>query len=87
MLAIVSTKHTELSNMANTRQLTTDVPLPSKQNMDSSSLAQNWKKFRRQFENYAIATRLNKEEREFQFAVCLATIGQETNEYFQRSSL
>ena len=68
-LAIVSTKHTELSNMANARQFTANVPLPSKLSTDSSSLAKMEKKIQRQFENYAIATRLSKEEGEFQCAV------------------
>lgn len=68
--------------MAHQRQFTANVPLPSKLNTDGSSIAQNWKKFRRQFENYAIASRLNKEDGEFQCAVFLATVGEDAMDIF-----
>ena len=72
-----------MSARPESRQYTANVPLPSKLNVsDGSNLAQNWKKFKGHFENYAIATRLNKEEAEFQCAVFLATIGEDAMDIF-----
>lgn len=71
-------------NREGQKQYTANVPLPSKLNVtDGSNLAQGWKRFRRNFENYAIATRLTKEEDEFQCAVFLATIGEEAVDIFE----
>ena len=66
------------------KQYTANVPLPSKLNVaDGTNLAQGWKKFKRNFENYAIATRLNKEDEDFQCAVFLATIGEDAVDIFE----
>ena len=47
----------------------------------TGSLSQNRKKFKRQFENYAIASKLDKEEDEgYKVAVFLATVGEEAHE-------
>ena len=47
------------------------------------NLSQNWKRFRRQFENYAIASRLNREEeQEYQVSVFLAVFGPDACEIF-----
>ena len=47
------------------------------------NLSQNWKRFRRQFENYAIASRLNREEdQEYQVSVFLADFGHDAYEIF-----
>ena len=42
------------------KQLTTAVPPPAKMSLNGS-LAQNWRRCRRQFDNYATASRLTKE--------------------------
>ena len=47
----------------------------------TGSWSQNWKKFKRQFENYAIASRLDKKEDEgYRVAVFLATVGEEAHD-------
>ena len=68
--------------MANPRNYTANVPLPSKLNTEDRNLAQIWKKNRRQFENYCIASRLDKEEDAFQCAVFLATVGEDAMDIF-----
>ena len=59
------------------RQYTANVPLPSKLNVSDGCLSHNWKKFKRQFQNYRVASRLDKEPNEFQSAVFLATVGED----------
>ena len=62
------------------KQFTANVPSPSKMSL-TGSLSQNWKKFKRQFENYAIASRFDKEEDEgYKVAVFLATVGEEAHD-------
>ncbi|KAK7114087.1 hypothetical protein V1264_000209 [Littorina saxatilis] len=63
------------------KQFTASVPAPTKLEV-GSNLSHNWKKFRRQWENYAIASRLSKEENAFQCAVFLATIGEDAMDIF-----
>ncbi|KAK7101729.1 hypothetical protein V1264_020066 [Littorina saxatilis] len=60
---------------AERRHYTANVPVPSKLGMEGN-LSQNWKKFRRQWDNYEIASRLDK-EREYRCAVLLACIGED----------
>ena len=64
------------------RQFTANVPAPEKMCLEGN-LSQNWKRFRRQFENYAIASRLNREEdQEYQVSVFLAVFGPDACEIF-----
>ena len=64
------------------RQYTANVPLPSKLNVSDGCLSHNWKKFKRQFQNYRVASRLDKEPNEFQSAVFLATVGEDAMDIF-----
>ena len=41
--------------------------------MSDGCLSHNWKKFKRQLQNYRVSSRLDKEPNEFQSAVFLAT--------------
>lgn len=63
------------------KHFTANVPVPSKLCMEGS-LTQNWKKFHRQWENYEVASRLNKEDAEYRCAVLLACIGEEGMEVY-----
>ena len=64
------------------RQFTANVPAPEKMCLEGN-LSQNWKRFRRQFENYAIASRLNREEDQYyQVSVFLAVFGPDACEIF-----
>ena len=71
----------ELQEVAVARkQFTANVPPPSKMSL-TGNLTQNWRKFKRQFENYAVASRLTREEDdEYKVAVFLAVIGEEAHE-------
>ena len=64
------------------RQYTANVPLPSKLNVSDGCLSHNWKKFKRQFQNYRVASRLDKEPNEFQSTVFLATVGEDAMDIF-----
>ena len=64
------------------RQYTANVPLPSKLNVSDGCLSHNWKKFKRQFQNYRVASRLDKEPNEFQSAVFLANVGEDAMDIF-----
>ena len=64
------------------RQYTANVPLPSKLNVSDGCLSHNWEKFKRQFQNYRVASRLDKEPNEFQSAVILATVGKDAMDIF-----
>ena len=70
------------SSASQIKQFTASVPAPVKLDT-SNNLGSNWKRFRRQWENYAVATRLNKEDPEFQKAVFLATIGEDALDIFE----
>ena len=69
------------------KQFTANIPSSSKMSL-TGSLSQNWKKFKRQFENYAIASRLDKEEDAgYKVAVFLATVGEEVHDIVIINSL
>lgn len=64
------------------KQFTANVPPPAKLSL-SGNLAQNWKKFKRQFQTYAVASRLQREDDpEYRCAVFLATIGEDAFDIF-----
>ena len=57
------------------KQFTANVPARDKMCLEGN-LSQNWKRFKRQFGNYCIASRLSREEGEnYQVAVFLAVFG------------
>ena len=49
----------------------------------SSDIEANWRKFLRQWQNYEIATRLDKEESTYRCAVLLACIGEDAQEIYE----
>ncbi|CAM1319294.1 Uncharacterised protein r2_g2747 [Pycnogonum litorale] len=64
------------------KHFTSSIPPPSKMNIEGN-LAVNWRRFIRQFNNYMIASRLNKEDdAEYKMAIFLATIGEDAHDLF-----
>lgn len=63
------------------RSMTTNIPLPPKLEMDGC-LATNWKRFKRNWSNYEIASWLNKEPKELRAATLLTCIGPAAMEVF-----
>ena len=62
------------------------IPLPAKL-IVRGNLASNWKKFRRMWNNYEIATRLRQESKELRTAMLLTCIGVEAILYAIELSL
>ena len=58
------------------------IPLPAKLSV-RGNLASNWKKFRRMWNNYEIATRLRQESKELRTATLLTCIGVEALETYE----
>ena len=64
------------------RGIHVNIPLPAK--LDArGNLAANWKKFRRMWNNYEIASRLRQETKELRTATLLTCIGTEALETFE----
>ena len=63
------------------RIMTANIPLPPKLEMDGC-LSTNWKRFKRNWSNYKIASRLNKEPKELRAATLLTCIGPAAMEVF-----
>ncbi|GFR80074.1 monomeric sarcosine oxidase [Elysia marginata] len=63
------------------RHFTANMPPPSKLELtDRVSIKRNWLRFQRQWNNYAIASRLTIEPEQFQVAVLLTCIGDDAND-------
>ena len=60
------------------KQVTANVPAPDKI-CSEGNLPQNWKRFKRQFENYSIA---REEDESYQVAVFLAVLGPDACEIY-----
>ena len=61
-----------------TKHFTANLPPPSKLDfINRADLHQNWSRFKRQWRNYAIASRLKEENKEFQVKVFMTCIGDE----------
>ena len=57
------------------KQFTANIPAPDKMCLEGN-LSQNWKRFKRQFGNYCLASRLSREEDEnYHVAIFLAILG------------
>ena len=63
------------------RHFTANIPAPSKLDLQGH-VETSWRKFKRQWQNYAVASRLDKEEKDYQCAVFLACIGEDALEVF-----
>ena len=59
-----------------------NVPLPTKLDIHGANLDQSWKKFKRSWQNYAIASRVGEEPQEFQTAVFLSCLGDDGNDVY-----
>ena len=59
-----------------------NIPLPAKLDV-RGNLASNWKKFRRMWNNYEIASRLQNESKELRTATLLSCIGSEAFETYE----
>ncbi len=58
------------------------LPPPPALDIHDSQAAEKWKKFKRAWTNYALATELNKKSEEIQVATLLTVIGEEAREVF-----
>ena len=66
------------SSRSTTKHFTPNLPPPSKLDFSNrADLHQNWSRFKRQWRNYAVASRLKEENEEFQVAVFMICIGDE----------
>ena len=61
--------------------LQSNIPVPGKLDL-RGNLAVNWKKFRRIWENYEIATHLNKQDSSLRVATLLSFIGSDVLDIF-----
>ena len=60
------------------------IPIPQKLKIDNDSdMGTNWKRFKRAWDNYEIATNLVKESKEYRCAVLLTCIGEDANEILE----
>ena len=66
----------------NRRQFTANIPVPAKLDVSAGNLSQNWKRFKRHWDNYIVASRLSEEDQNFQCAVFLATVGEDALDIF-----
>jgi hypothetical protein len=64
------------------KHFTANIPAPTKLDIHGD-VEQNWRKFHRQWKNYSIATRLDKEDKAYQCAVFLACVGEEAQEVYE----
>ena len=58
------------------------LPPPSTLDIDDQQAAEKWKKFKRAWTNYSLATELNKKSEAVQVATLLTVIGEEAREVF-----
>ena len=66
-----------------TRSFSANIPPPEKMSF-SGSLAENWRKFKRNFNNYSVATRLSREpDLQYQTSVLLSIIGPEAFDVYE----
>ena len=60
------------------------IPIPQRLKIDNESeISTNWKRFKRAWDNYEIATNLVKESKEYRCAVLLTCIGEDANEILE----
>ena len=59
-----------------------NVPLPTKLDVHGTNLEQSWRKFKRNWQNYCVATRVGEETSEFQTAVFLSCLGDDGNDVY-----
>ena len=64
------------------KRFTANIQAPSKLETQSGNIAQNWKRYKRSWQNYSVASRLAEEKDEFQCAVFLATIREDALDIF-----
>ena len=74
--------HVVVQNDQQRKRFTANIPAPSKLETTSGNIAQNWKRYKRSWQNYSVASRLAEERDEFQCAVFLATIGEDALDIF-----
>lgn len=63
-------------------RFSSSIPPPSKLVLSSSGMQTKWKRFKRAWTNYEVATRLSDETKEYRCAVFMTCIGEEANELF-----
>ena len=72
------------ASASTTKHFTANLPPPSKLDFSNrADLHQNWSRFKRQWRNYAVASRLKEENKDFQVAVFMTCIGDEGLDVFE----
>ena len=66
----------------NSRSRSVNVALPTKLEIHGGSLDVNWKRFKRAWRNYIVASRVGEESHDFQTAVLLSCIGDDANDVY-----
>ena len=65
------------------KKFSATIPIPSKLNLDDETcLEQSWKRFKRSWDNYEVASNLKAEPKEYRCAVLLAVVGDSAMEKF-----
>ena len=65
------------------KKFSATIPIPSKLNLDDETcLEQSWKRFKRSWSNYEVASNLKAESKEYRCAVLLAVVGDSAMEKF-----
>ena len=64
------------------RPRSVNVPLPPKLDLHGGNLDQSWKKFKRSWRNYLVASRVGEESHDFQTAVFLSCVGDDANDVY-----
>lgn len=60
-----------------------NIPTPSPLEINSRNLEKSWRKFKRQWNNYEVASRLDKENKSYRKSVFLAVIGEDAFDTFE----
>ena len=59
-----------------------NLPTPQSLGIHNNNVAAKWKKFRLAWENYALATAIDKKDEKVQVAILLTVIGEEARDVF-----
>ena len=72
----------DLAQLQTPIQTRPNIPVPSKLDVHSRNIEVAWRKFKRQWNNYEVATRLDTESPKYRTSVLLACIGDEAFDIF-----
>ena len=70
-------------NQRPTQSYRANIPIPTKLDIQPRNLEVAWRKFKRQWTNYEVASRLDREESKYRCSVLLACIGDEAFDVYE----